>query len=153
MTIRVFMVDDHALVRQGFRRILEEEPGLSVVGEAGNAQEGVALLLVDQRMPGMTGTELLTASRRLYPDARRVLLTAYADTDAAIRAIETAAFESAFLASDHHRMPARIMTGTAPAKAATTGPKNLPSSLTFMLISASSRSRSRARSPSGCGRH
>ena len=49
--------------------------------------ENVALLLVDQRMPGMTGTELLAASRELYPDAKRVLLTAYADTDAAIRAI------------------------------------------------------------------
>jgi thioredoxin reductase (NADPH) len=50
----------------------------------------VALLLVDQRMPGMTGVELLAASRRLYPEARRVLLTAYADTDAAIRAINDA---------------------------------------------------------------
>jgi thioredoxin reductase (NADPH) len=53
-------------------------------------EEPVALLLVDQRMPGMSGTEFLTASRRLYPDARRVLLTAYADTDAAIRAINDA---------------------------------------------------------------
>ncbi|UOY03596.1 FAD-dependent oxidoreductase [Blastococcus sp. PRF04-17] len=52
--------------------------------------ENVALLLVDQRMPGMTGTEFLAASRELYPDARRVLLTAYADTDAAIRAINDA---------------------------------------------------------------
>ena len=53
-------------------------------------EDSVALLLVDQRMPGMSGTELLTASRQLYPDARRVLLTAYADTDAAIRAINDA---------------------------------------------------------------
>jgi thioredoxin reductase (NADPH) len=53
-------------------------------------EDPVALLLVDQRMPGMSGVELLTAARRLYPDARRVLLTAYADTDAAIRAINDA---------------------------------------------------------------
>jgi thioredoxin reductase (NADPH) len=53
-------------------------------------EEAVALLLVDERMPGMSGTEFLTASRRLYPDARRVLLTAYADTEAAIRAINDA---------------------------------------------------------------
>ncbi len=53
-------------------------------------QEPVALLLSDQRMPGMTGVELLERSRDLYPEARRVLLTAYADTDAAIRAINTA---------------------------------------------------------------
>jgi thioredoxin reductase (NADPH) len=49
--------------------------------------EPVALFLVDQRMPGMTGVELLTRLREMIPDARRVLLTAYADTDAAIRAI------------------------------------------------------------------
>ena len=53
-------------------------------------EDTVALLLVDQRMPGMSGTELLAASRELYPDAKRVLLTAYADTDAAIRAINDA---------------------------------------------------------------
>src|SRR5262245_23763640 len=47
----------------------------------------VALLLVDQRMPGITGTQLLVELLKLYPDARKVLLTAYADTDAAITAI------------------------------------------------------------------
>jgi len=47
----------------------------------------VALFLVDQRMPGMTGIALLCEARKLYPDAMRVLLTAYADTGAAIAAI------------------------------------------------------------------
>src|SRR6185436_20243132 len=47
----------------------------------------VALLLVDQRMPGMTGVALLCEARLLYPDAMRVLLTAYADIEAAIAAI------------------------------------------------------------------
>ena len=46
-----------------------------------------ALFLVDQRMPMMTGTQLLSELRKLFPDAKRVLLTAYADTDAAIAAI------------------------------------------------------------------
>ena len=50
----------------------------------------VALLLVDQRMPRMSGVELLAEARELYPTAKRVLLTAYADTDAAIGAINTA---------------------------------------------------------------
>lgn len=49
--------------------------------------EAVALLLVDQRMPQMTGIEFLEQAKEIYPDAKRVLLTAYADTDAAIRAI------------------------------------------------------------------
>ena len=47
----------------------------------------VALFLVDQRMPMMNGTQLLSELRKLFPDAKRVLLTAYADTDAAIAAI------------------------------------------------------------------
>lgn len=49
--------------------------------------DAVALLLVDQRMPGMTGIELLTAAMDVTPGAKRVLLTAYADTEVAIRAI------------------------------------------------------------------
>ena len=47
----------------------------------------VSLLLVDHRMPQMNGVETLTEAMKLYPDAKRVLLTAYADTDAAIKAI------------------------------------------------------------------
>jgi thioredoxin reductase (NADPH) len=47
----------------------------------------IALFLVDQRMPAMTGTEFLTEARKLYPEAKRVLLTAYADTEAAIASI------------------------------------------------------------------
>jgi thioredoxin reductase (NADPH) len=53
-------------------------------------QEPVALLVSDQRMPGMTGVDFLERARALYPEARRVLLTAYADTEAAIRAINSA---------------------------------------------------------------
>src|ERR1017187_1097157 len=52
--------------------------------------EPVALILSDQRMPGMTGVDFLERSREIYPEARRVLLTAYADTEAAIQAINTA---------------------------------------------------------------
>ncbi len=50
----------------------------------------VSLLLVDQRMPGMSGVELVAHARELYPDAKRALLTAYADSDAAIAAINDA---------------------------------------------------------------
>jgi len=49
--------------------------------------EAIALFLVDQRMPGMTGTAFLREARKLHPDARKVLLTAYADTDVAIQSI------------------------------------------------------------------
>ncbi|MEO6910839.1 MAG: FAD-dependent oxidoreductase, partial [Edaphobacter sp.] len=53
-------------------------------------KDTVALFLSDQRMPGMTGVDFLQEALKLYPDAKRVLLTAYADTEAAIRAINSA---------------------------------------------------------------
>ena len=61
--------------------------GLEAAGELKRRGAPLALFLVDQRMPGMTGTEFLADARKLYPDAAKVLLTAYADTDTAIAAI------------------------------------------------------------------
>lgn len=63
------------------------ERALSLLREVKLSNDPVALMLVDQRMPGMTGVELLAQASPLFPDARRVLLTAYADTEVAIRAI------------------------------------------------------------------
>ena len=74
-------------------RVLRAESGqaaLEALRALKKRDEPVALLLVDQRMPHMTGVELLGQTMELYPDAKRVLLTAYADTDAAIRAINDA---------------------------------------------------------------
>ena len=80
-------------VRQGFGehfRVIRAESGdraLDVLRQLRLADEPVALMLVDQRMPGISGTEFLIEARKLYPDAKKALLTAYADTDAAIAAI------------------------------------------------------------------
>jgi thioredoxin reductase (NADPH) len=63
------------------------EEALEAVRQVTVRGEAVALFLVDQRMPGMTGIEFLSEAVDLQPDAKRVLLTAYADTDVAIRAI------------------------------------------------------------------
>jgi thioredoxin reductase (NADPH) len=71
-------------------RAASGQAALDTLAQLKARQEPVALLLSDQRMPGMTGVDFLEASRALYPDARRVLLTAYADTEAAIRAINAA---------------------------------------------------------------
>jgi thioredoxin reductase (NADPH) len=71
-------------------RVLAASSGraaLETAGELKRRGAPLALFLVDQRMPGMTGTEFLVDARKLYPDAAKVLLTAYADTDAAIAAI------------------------------------------------------------------
>ena len=66
---------------------------LDTLNELRRRGEQVALLIADQRMPGMAGTEYLTKARTVFPDAKRVLLTAYADTDAAIAAINKASLD------------------------------------------------------------
>ena len=63
------------------------EEGLEVLRRLSLRGDPVALIVTDQRMPGMTGVELLAQSAGLAPDAKRVLLTAYADTEVAMRAI------------------------------------------------------------------
>jgi len=66
------------------------QAALDTLTQLKTRREPVALMISDQRMPGMTGVEFLERAREIYPEARRVLLTAYADTEAAIRAINTA---------------------------------------------------------------
>jgi thioredoxin reductase (NADPH) len=72
------------------RRAESGQAGLDALKELKLRNEKVGLLLADHRMPEMTGVEFLEQARKLYPKARRVLLTAYADTDAAIAAINRA---------------------------------------------------------------
>jgi thioredoxin reductase (NADPH) len=74
-------------------RILRAASGqaaLDICTQLLERKDEVALFLSDQRMPGMTGVDFLTAAMPLFPNAKRVLLTAYADTEAAIRAINSA---------------------------------------------------------------
>jgi len=74
-------------------RVLRADSGqaaLEALDHLKKRNEPVALFLVDQRMPQMTGVAFLSAAIKSYPDAKRSLLTAYADTDAAIRAINDA---------------------------------------------------------------
>jgi thioredoxin reductase (NADPH) len=77
-------------------RILRAPSGaeaLDVLRQLRMRGDQVALLIADQRMPGMSGTEYLVEARKLVPDAKRVLLTAYADTEAAIAAINEVALD------------------------------------------------------------
>ena len=80
-------------LRRGFGeryRILRAGSGaeaLELLTESRTRGDAVAMLIADQRMPGMDGTEYLVEARKIYPEAKRVLLTAYADTEAAISAI------------------------------------------------------------------
>jgi thioredoxin reductase (NADPH) len=71
-------------------RIMRAQSGaeaLELLAELRRRGDMVAMLIADQRMPGMEGTEYLVQARKIYPEAKRVLLTAYADTQAAIAAI------------------------------------------------------------------
>ena len=86
-------------LRRGFGeryRILRADSGgkaLELLTELRTRGDQVALLIADQRMPGMPGTEYLVQARTIVPDAKRVLLTAYADTEAAISAINEVALD------------------------------------------------------------
>lgn len=66
------------------------EQALAAVRELKARGDDLALVISDQRMPGIQGTEVLAGTREVYPEARRVLLTAYSDIDAAVRAINQA---------------------------------------------------------------
>src|SRR5215468_2410390 len=65
------------------------EQALAVLTRLALREQPVALIIADQRMPEMTGTALLEQARRQAPDAKNLLLTAYADTDVAIHAINS----------------------------------------------------------------
>jgi len=99
----ILTVDDDAEVLQAVARDLRREYGdrfrvlraesgaiaLEALQQIKLRNQTVALFLVDQRMPQMSGVEFLEQALEMFPDAKRALLTAYADTDAAIRAINT----------------------------------------------------------------
>ncbi|MDQ4100149.1 MAG: response regulator, partial [Chloroflexota bacterium] len=87
----IFSVAQDLRPRYGDRfRIIPTDSGasfLDVLNRLKLRGDPVALIIADQRMPGMTGIELVREAIQLYPDVKRILLTAYADTEAAIRAI------------------------------------------------------------------
>src|SRR6059036_1078957 len=86
-------------LRRGFGerfRILRATSGdeaLDLLGQLRRRGDQVAMLIADQRMPGLPGTDYLVEARKIVPDAKRVLLTAYADTQAAIAAINEVALD------------------------------------------------------------
>ncbi len=85
--IRVLLADDHAVVRQGIRRFLEEADDIEVVAEAANGREALERIrehrpdvaVVDIRMPEMSGVEVTRRIRERYPQIRVLILTAYDD--------------------------------------------------------------------------
>lgn len=87
--VRVLLVDDQRLMREGLRTLLELEPGLVVAGEAGNGAEALAryaelrpdVVLMDVRMPVLDGVEATRRLRAEFPGARVIILTTFDDDE------------------------------------------------------------------------
>ncbi|TCM14174.1 LuxR family two component transcriptional regulator [Novosphingobium sp. PhB165] len=97
--IRVLIVDDHPMVRDGIAALLDRQPDMEAIGEACNGDEAVEkfrqlapdLTLMDVQMPGMGGVEAIAEICRLSPDARILVLTTYPGDANAVRAIRAGA--------------------------------------------------------------
>jgi NarL family two-component system response regulator LiaR len=97
--IRVFIADDHAVVREGLRALISTEPGIEVVGEAVDGEEAVAevrslqpdVVLLDLVMPHKSGIEAISEITRDNPQARIIVLTSFADDDKVFPAIKAGA--------------------------------------------------------------
>jgi len=104
-TIRVLVVDDHEVVREGLRRMLELEEGIQVVGEAGDGEEAIEkavtlfpdVITMDLKMPGMDGITATQEIKQKIPDIHILILTLYAE-DFVKQAIEAGA--SGYLLKD-----------------------------------------------------
>jgi DNA-binding NarL/FixJ family response regulator len=92
---RVFLLDDHEIVRRGLRELLEQEEGFEVVGEAGTAEEALQrvpptqpdVALLDVRLPDGDGIEVCREIRSAHPEIRCLMLTSFADDEALFSAI------------------------------------------------------------------
>jgi len=97
--IRCLLVDDHALLRQGVRRLLADEPDFEVVDEAADAAEALEkvlqhrpdLVLMDIGMPGLSSFEAVRLMRRDFPDTKSVLLTMHEDEDYVMQGLQSGA--------------------------------------------------------------
>jgi two-component system response regulator NreC len=95
-TVRILLVDDHAVLRAGLRALLEAEPGFQVVGEAGTGEEGVRLagqtrpdvVVMDLSMPGMGGLEAVRQIAALNQGARVLVLTMHGEEEHLLPVLE-----------------------------------------------------------------
>lgn len=97
--IRVFHADDHALVREGVRALIDTEADIELIGEAENGADTVKrvlslkpdVVLMDLQMPVMTGTDAIIAIKAEMPEARILVVTSFADDDNVFPAIKAGA--------------------------------------------------------------
>ncbi len=97
--LRILLVDDHAVVRVGLRNLVEDEPGLKVVGEAGTCAEAVRLaavsepdvIVLDLRLPDGSGVDIIDDLKRVVPRVRVLILTSFADDTMLLKALKAGA--------------------------------------------------------------
>lgn len=99
MSIRILLVDDHAVVRQGLKMFLGLDPDLEVVGEAENGEEAIRrtqdlnpdVILMDLLMPIMDGITAISSLRRDFPDTEIIALTSVLEDEAVMKAMRAGA--------------------------------------------------------------
>src|SRR6202453_285384 len=97
--IRIVLVDDHPLLRQGIAALVADQPDMKLIAEASNGREAVEqfrihlpdVLLMDLQMPDMNGIDAMIAIRNEFPDARFIILTTYAGDVQISRALKAGA--------------------------------------------------------------
>ena len=96
---RVYLVDDHEIVRLGLMTLINDQPDLEVVGEAGNAADALMgilntqpdVVLMDIRLPGEGGIEVTRSTMARFPQVKVVMLTSFADDELVLRATHAGA--------------------------------------------------------------
>jgi DNA-binding NarL/FixJ family response regulator len=99
MALRILLADDHSMVRAGLRALLEELPGIEVVGEAADGPEALRLIgelkpdvaFLDISMPGLNGLEVAARVARDHPHTRVIILSMHADDEYVRRALHAGA--------------------------------------------------------------
>jgi len=97
--IRLVIIDDHEMVREGLKAILVTEPDFSIVGEAANAEQALELIerlrpeiaLLDVRLPGVSGIEVCRIVTEQYPETAIIILTSYTDEQLIAQCIQAGA--------------------------------------------------------------
>ena len=97
--IRLLIIDDHEMVREGLKAILIAEPDFSIIGEAANAEQALELIerlrpdiaLLDIRLPGVSGIEVCRTMTERYPETAVIILTTFTDENLVAQCVQAGA--------------------------------------------------------------